>query len=421
MQASIITIGDEILIGQVVDTNSAFMAIELNKIGVKVVQTYSISDTEEAIISTLDNAVELSDLVLITGGLGPTKDDITKHALANYFKCGLVRHQETYKRVEARMKQFGVKISEINKSQADVPENCSVLLNNAGSAPGMLFTSDNTTIVSMPGVPFEMKDIMQTGVIPYLKNNFTLPVLLHKTYLTVGVGESMLAERLEDFENSLPNNFSFAYLPSPGTVRLRLSCNGENYDELSVAFAQQGQLLENHLGDDLFGFDNDTLESIVGSLLRDNGFTISTAESCTGGNIAKVFTSVPGASDYFMGSIVSYSNQAKSELLEVPEDILQTYGAVSKQAVEYMANNVKIKFKSDFGIATSGVAGPGGGTPEKPVGTVWICIASPKRTLSLKFGLGENRERTVIRSTILALNLVRKEIKSIVKKTSNKV
>lgn len=421
MQASIITIGDEILIGQVIDTNSAFMASELNKIGIKVVQTYSISDTEEAIISTLDNAVELSDIVLITGGLGPTKDDITKHALAKYFKCGLVRHQESYKRVEARMKQFGVKISEINKSQADVPENCSVLLNNVGSAPGMLFTSNNTTIVSMPGVPFEMKDIMQTGVIPYLKDNFVLPVLLHKTYLTVGVGESMLAERLEDFENRLPDNFSFAYLPSPGMVRLRLSCHGERYDELSVEFTRQGQLLENHLGDDLFGFDSDTLERVVGSLLRDNGFTISTAESCTGGNVAKKFTSVPGASDYFMGSIISYSNQAKRELLEVPENILHTYGAVSKQAVEYMANNVKLKFKSDFGVATSGVAGPGGGTAEKPVGTVWICISSPKRTLSFKFSLGENRERTVIRSTILALNLVRKEINSIEKKTVNKV
>jgi len=421
MTASIITIGDEILIGQVVDTNSTFIASELNKIGVSVVKTYSISDTENAIITTLGNAVETSDIVLLTGGLGPTKDDITKHALASFFKCALIRHQPSLEKVEKRLGQLGIPVSEINKTQADVPEVCTVIKNNPGLAPGMLFHQDNKIIVSMPGVPFEMKDIMQTGVIPYLKDNVQLKALKHKTFLTVGVGESTLAGRLDKFEDMLPKGYSLAYLPSLGKVRLRLSAKGETMEEIDSTFNSLCHQLEFLLGDDLYGFDDDTLEKVVGDMLKANNYSIATAESCTGGNIARLLASVPGASDYFTGSLVAYSNKIKQELLDVTPSFLIDFGAVSKEVVIEMAENVKKKFNCDFGVASSGIAGPGGGTVEKPVGTVWIGISSPKQSLAFKFSLGNNRERTVIRSSILALNLIRREITNNVEKTSNKV
>lgn len=421
MEASIITIGDEILIGQVVDTNSTFMATELSKVGVRVKQIYSISDTEEAIISTLSSAVQQSDIVLLTGGLGPTKDDITKLALAKYFNCKLVRHQPSLEKVEERLRQYGIRVSEINRTQADVPEVCTVLKNHPGLAPGMLFHEDGKMIVSMPGVPFEMKDIMTTGVIPYLKENFDLPALMHKTFLTIGVGESMLAERLDSFENKLTDNFSVAYLPSPGSVRIRLSAFGDSQEEMAPVFHEKASELEELLASDLFGYNDDTLEGVVAALLKKQAYTIATAESCTGGNIARKLTSIPGASKYFKGSIVAYCNDIKNEVLGVSRSNLIDFGAVSKEVVEEMALNVKSKLKADFGVATSGVAGPDGGTVEKPVGTVWVAIASPNGVFSIKYSLGKNRERTVTRSTALALDLIRKEINNIVEKTVNKV
>ena len=421
MQATIITIGDEILIGQVIDTNSAFMGEELNKIGVKVAEIDSISDTHESIISALDRCSQNSEIVLVTGGLGPTKDDITKHAFADYFNCKLIRHQPTLKKIEDRFNRFGFKMTEINKAQADVPEVCEILTNHSGSAPGMLFKTGKGIVVSMPGVPYEMKDLMNKEVIPYLKKNFQLPHRINKTFLTVGVAESILSDRLENFEAQLPKNFSLAYLPSPSRVRLRLSGYDNDKSELHNEFEKQSELLESELNDDLFGYNKDTLERVVGEVLSKYSLTLATAESCTGGNVAKTVTSVPGASTYFLGSIVSYSNSSKENLLEVTKEALETHGAVSKEAVLQMAENVKVKFNSDFGIATSGIAGPTGGTEEKPVGTVWIAISSPKRTIAVKFNFGDNRERTVIRSTVTALNLLRKEIKSTVEKTVNKV
>ena len=421
MQATIITIGDEILIGQVVDTNSTYIANELNKIGVRVHHILSISDTEESITNALDNAVKTSDIVLLTGGLGPTKDDITKHALAKYFKCGMLRHLPTLEIIEKRLGHLGVKMSEINRAQADIPEKCNVLNNNSGSAPGMLFNEGGKVVVSMPGVPFEMKDIMQSGVIPYLESNFKLPFRLHKTFLTVGVPESTLSDKLEHFEANLPTKVSLAYLPSPGRVRLRLSAFGNTEEEVKEVFSIQSTHLKDNLGESLFGYDKETLESVLGDLLAKNKLTIATAESCTGGNVAKVITSVPGASRYFKGGIVAYSNEIKEQFLGVSGSNLNIFGAVSQQVVEQMAENVKVQMSADIGIATSGISGPTGGAADKPIGTVWIGVSTPQRTFALKFSFGNNRERTVIRTTVTALNLVRKEINSIVKKTVNKV
>jgi nicotinamide-nucleotide amidase len=411
MQATIITIGDEILIGQVVDTNSAYMAGELNKIGVKVHQILSISDNTEDIISALDSVKMNSEIVLITGGLGPTKDDITKQALAQFFKCGMMTHQPTLEKVKKRMAQLGVKLSEINRAQADVPEKCLVLNNNSGSAPGMLFSEENTVFISMPGVPFEMKDIMRSEVIPYLKSNFELPFRFHKTFLTVGVAESILSERLNDFELNLPSNFSFAYLPSPAQVRLRLSAFGTNAEEIETRFSEYASQLETLLDVDLFGYNEDTLEAVVGKTLLENSLTIATAESCTGGNLAKIISSVPGASAYFKGSIVAYSNDIKMDLLSVSEENLCKYGAVSEQTAIEMAQNIKKVMGTNYGLSTSGIAGPTGGSEEKPVGTVWIGLATPTKTFAQKFNFGENRDRTVIRSTYAALNMLRKELK----------
>jgi nicotinamide-nucleotide amidase len=421
MIATIITIGDEILIGQIVDSNSAFMAKELNQLGVKVNEILSVSDTSKAITESLDKAIHTSDIVLLTGGLGPTKDDITKQTLAKYFKCGMKRHQPTLDKIEKRLSQLGVMMSEINRAQADVPEVCTILTNNSGSAPGMLFELEGKAIISMPGVPYEMKDIMLNEVIPYIKRTFTLPFRLHKTFQTASVAESTLSDRLEPFEHMLPEYFSLAYLPTPGRVRLRLSANGKNQEQLQKEFKTFTNRLLDKLGDDLFGYDTDTLEEIVGKMLSEKGYTIATAESCTGGNIAKTITSVPGASKYFLGSIVAYANNIKHKFLNVQLETIEDKGAVSKDVVIQMAEGVKEGFNADFGVATSGVAGPSGGTKDKPVGTVWIALASPNQTMAAKFNFGKHRERTVIRSTVEALNMIRKEINNIEKKTVNKV
>ncbi len=421
MQASIITIGDEILIGQVVDTNSTFMAGEISKLGIKLNEIVSISDSREAIISTLNRLAPVSDIILVTGGLGPTKDDITKKVLAEFFDCKLIRHEATLKRIEKRMEMLKIPMTEINKGQADVPDLATVLNNNEGSAPGMLLKTKNGVLFSMPGVPFEMKDILLNEVIPYIKSNFKLPERIYKTFLTTGVPESTLSDRLEKFETNLPEGFSLAYLPSPGCVRLRMTASAENKKWLESEFSHQEGLLEQYLGGDLYGYDEDTLSRIIGDLLHQNGLTVATAESCSGGNIASTIVSVSGASEYFRGGVVTYSNKSKEDLLNVKKESLEQYGAVSKDVVIQMAENAKKMFQSDFGVATSGIAGPLGGTPDKPVGTVWIAISSPQRTIALKFGFGNSRDRNIIRSTTRALDLLRREILSVVKKTKNKV
>lgn len=411
MLADLITIGDEILIGQVVDSNSAFISSELNKAGVRVRRIVSVSDNKEDIKRTIQSSLKKSNLVIMTGGLGPTNDDITKVTLAEFFQVGFVQNKEVLENIRRLLKYRGIEFAEKNSPQADVPENCLVLNNKYGTAPGMLFRTDNKVVVSLPGVPFEMKALVTDELIPWIKKNYNLSEIQHKTYLTTGLPESTMAERLETFEEELPDGISLAYLPSPGILRLRLSYSSGNIHLNQADFERQCKRLENLLQKDLFGYDNDTLEAIIGIMLKRNNATLATAESCTGGKIAEMITSIPGASEYFTGGIIAYSNDIKKQFLKVSASDLEKYGAVSKAVVLQMAEGVKKQFNTDYAIATSGIAGPTGGSTEKPVGTVWIAIASPSTTLALKVNLGEHRQRTVLRSSIAALNMLRLEIK----------
>ncbi len=423
MLADIITIGDEILIGQVIDTNSSFIGNELSKEGIQIRRIVSISDKKEVIQRTLQTSMKYSDLVIITGGLGPTNDDITKQALADFFRVGLVRNQDVLENIRKLLHYRGASFTEKNSSQADVPENCIVLNNKNGTAPGMLFHIDKKVLLSLPGVPFEMKALITDEFIPWIRKNFELPAIFHKTLLTTGVPESIMAERLSDFEKQLPENMSLAYLPSPGILRLRLNSysNSTEKDYQETIFEKQIEKLGQLLGNDFFGYEPVRLEQIIGKLLTGLGNTLSVAESCTGGNIAHLITEIPGSSKYFIGSVVAYSNEIKKKLLNVSEDDLVKHGAVSKQIVIQMAEGAKRLFQTDFAIATSGIAGPDGGTKEKPVGTVWFAVSSPRTTIAMKYNFGENRERTIKRSSIAALNLLRLEIKKIVEKTVEKV
>ena len=406
MLAEIITIGDELLIGQVIDTNSAWMAEQLNMAGIRVHQITSISDNQEHILKTLKEASERVQLILITGGLGPTKDDITKQTLCKYFDTSLVFSEEAYKNVENLFYHRGVAVTEINRLQAMVPSNCRVLANQNGTAPGMWFEKDGCIYVSMPGVPFEMKAIMEQEIIPQLLNRLK-QVIIHRTILTEGVGESHLASIIEHWEDSLPSFIKLAYLPQPGMVRLRLTAYGTDRDQLQAAINKAEKELYPYAGKYIFGFDNDTLESVVGQLLAGKGMTLSTAESCTGGNIAHLITSIAGSSDYFKGSVVAYSNEIKEKLLGVPHQTIIDHGAVSEETVIAMAEGIRARFSTDYAIAVSGIAGPGGGTDEKPVGTTWIAIATPTETIARKFLLGDHRGRNIQKASKAALNMLR--------------
>jgi nicotinamide-nucleotide amidase len=413
MHAEIITIGDELLIGQVVDTNSAWMATLLNQHGIKVHQITSVSDNREHIIEALTATAKRADIILITGGLGPTRDDITKSTLCDYFKVGLRFDAEAYKDVEHLFKIRGREVTEINKKQAELPANCIALRNKNGTAPGMWFEDKGKVYVSMPGVPYEMKALMTDEVIPRLKKKFTLPVILHKTVLTQGIGESMLAERIEKWEDSLAeHNIKLAYLPSAGMVRLRLSVSGTDENKLKQIIDQKVKELLPLAESYIYGYDNDTLESVVGKLLKEKNKTVSTAESCTGGYIGHLITTVPGSSDYFKGSVVAYANEIKENILGVKAETIEKHGAVSQQVVEEMATGICKKFNTDYSVAVSGIAGPTGGTPDKPVGTVWIAVKSPKNLVSKKFLFGDNRERNIQVTGLTALNMLRKEIMS---------
>lgn len=406
MLAEIITIGDELLIGQVIDTNSAWMAEQLNLIGIKVHQITSISDDQNHILTTLNEASERAQLILITGGLGPTKDDITKQTLCKYFDTSLVFSEEAYANVEKIFSSRGYAVSELNRLQAMVPANCRVIANPNGTAPCMWFEKDDCIYVSMPGVPFEMKAIMEQEIIPQLLDKLN-KVIIHRTILTEGVGESHLASIIELWEDSLPSFIKLAYLPQPGMVRLRLTAYGTDRNELQSAIDKAEKELYPFAGNYIFGFDTDTMESVVGQLLRDKGMTLSTAESCTGGNIAQLITSIAGSSDYFKGSIVAYSNEIKENLLGVPHQVLVEHGAVSEQTVIAMAEGIRNRFATDYAISVSGIAGPGGGTPEKPVGTTWIAVATPTETIARKFMFGEHRGRNIRKASISALNMLR--------------
>ncbi len=411
MNAEIITIGDELLIGQVIDTNSAWLATELNKLGIRVIQITSVSDTRESIIGALDDASERAELIITTGGLGPTSDDITKHTLAEYFGSKLTRNQQVLGHIEALLQSRGVAMNDRNISQADLPDNCQVLHNSAGTAPGMWFTRNRKEFISLPGVPYEMKAIYKEAMEQQLKQRFALTAIVHKTILTCGIPESQMAVLISDWEKALPANLKLAYLPSPGILRLRITGTATNDESgLKNMIDSETARLEQIIGDHVFGYDEDKLEVIVGNLLKDNILTLSTAESCTGGLISFMITSIPGSSVYYQGGVVAYSNEVKTSQLNVSPYSMIMNGAVSQPVVEQMADGARNKFNTDFAVAVSGIAGPTGATEEKPVGTTWIAVASKKRIVSHLYNLGEDRGRNMQKAAITALFMLRKEI-----------
>ena len=416
MQTEIITIGDELLIGQVIDTNSAWMGQQLNLSGIHVKQITSVSDDKQHIIDTLNTATLRADIILITGGLGPTKDDITKQTLCEFFNSDLIFNENIYKNVERLFKSRGLEVTKLNKQQAMVPDNCIAIQNSAGTAPGMWFEKGNKIYVSMPGVPYEMKSMMVDSIIPMLKKKYQLPAILHKTVLTQGMGESFLSELIGQWETSLENeSIKLAYLPSPGIVRLRLSATGTDAQLLNKKVDEKIEELKKIIPKYIYGFEiygegQETLQEITGKLLKEKKKTLCIAESCTGGYIAHLITSIAGSSEYFCGSITPYLNRIKTEILKVNEHDILKYGAVSKEVVEQMISGALQLFGADYAIAVSGIAGPAGGTKEKPVGTVWIGIGNKEKKVVEKYLFGENRERTIHKTAITALNMLRKEL-----------
>lgn len=411
MNAEIITIGDEILIGQIIDTNSSWLGSELSKIGIQVVHRTSVSDQKAAIVNALNDAKKRATIIIMTGGLGPTKDDITKLTLSEYFNSPLVLNNEVLDWVRGIFKKRNLPMVDSNNAQAMVPENCEVLFNRSGTAPGMWFDHDGKIFISMPGVPFEMKVIFEEQCIPRLLKKFSLPVITHRTILTSNIGESFLAQKIEDLENSLPPHIKLAYLPGIGQVRLRFSGTHTHYETLQRELDKIITTLYEQVGEYIYGEENDSLEKNVGVLLQEKDATLATAESCTGGYIAHLITSVPGSSAYYKGSIISYANEIKINELGVDPETLKNAGAVSEECVKQMAEGIRKKYNTTYSIATSGVAGPGGGSEEKPVGTVWIAISGPQQTLAKKFSMGDHRERTIQRTAIQALDMLRKEIR----------
>lgn len=410
MNAAIITIGDEILIGQIVDTNSAWLAENLNLLGIKVDEIISVADDSKHITESLDKYVGRKDLIIISGGLGPTKDDITKKTLAAYFKSELVHNQEVLNHIESLFAQRGIRVSEVNRLQAMLPANCQILKNPSGTAAGMWFEKENSIFVSLPGVPYELKDICNLSLFPELQRLLNGPLIVHRTIMTQGVPESILSERIKIWEDALPKSVKLAYLPRPGLVRLRLTAIGDSRSELNQLLKVEIDKLLNIINKDVFSLEDTTLEKVVGDLLLENSFTVSAAESCTGGAIAKLITSVPGSSKYFMGGIIAYNNSVKVNLLGVNKESIDNQGAVSKLVVEEMANGIRLMLKTDYAIATSGIAGPDGGSEAKPVGTTWIAVSSAKKTVSKHFLFGEHRGRNIEKTSMAALNMLRKII-----------
>jgi nicotinamide-nucleotide amidase len=416
MTATIVTIGDEILIGQIVDTNSGYIAKQLDKIGIQTIEMLSISDDKQHILNTFATLQNKTDLVIITGGLGPTKDDITKHTFCEYFGDHLVRNQEVETHViqliETVMKRPA---SQINKDQALVPSTCQILFNNVGTAPGMWMQKEQTVYISLPGVPYEMKYIVENQIIPKLVKQYDRPYIVHKTIMTYGQGESLVAERIEDWENNLPEFIKLAYLPAPGRVRLRLTARGKDKEILEQAIQQNVVSLAQIISDIIVGYDEDqTIEVMIGKQLSQTNTTLATAESCTGGKIAQVITSVPGASAYFKGSIVSYATESKINVLNISPELIEKYSVVSKEVATEMAVQVKKLMKTDFAIATTGNAGPSKGDANVQVGTVCIAIATPNEVIVEQFDFGQPREKVIDRAVNKAFEMLQKEILKIV-------
>lgn len=408
--AELLTIGDELLYGQIVDTNSQWMGAELSNIGIKVIRKTTVGDVDTAIMTAFAEAEKRADVILITGGLGPTNDDLTKPCLANYFGCEMKIHEEALAEVTEFFTSRGRTLTELNRLQASLPVCCQKITNRLGTAPGMWFERNGKVFVSMPGVPHEMKVMMTEIILPKLKKAFQTPVIHHTIIRTVGIGESFLAEKIAAWERSLPPHVRLAYLPGYGEVKLRLTATGTDPEQLT----SEGQILTGKvkqlIGEYIYGVGNDALEVVVGDLLREKRLTLAIAESCTGGYLSHLITSVPGSSEYFSGSIIAYSNKVKINDLGVKEETLALHGAVSEAVIREMAQQARTKFQADIGVATSGIAGPGGGTPEKPVGTVWIACADKRQTVVRKLQLSKDRFINIKLSSTSALNLVRTSI-----------
>jgi nicotinamide-nucleotide amidase len=412
MKATIITIGDEILIGQIIDTNSGIIAKALDKIGVATHEMLSISDGRQHILDTLQKVQNQVDIVVITGGLGPTKDDITKKTFCEYFDDKLIENKEVLAHV-TQLIEFHYKrpITQINKEQAQVPSKCEVLFNDLGTAPGMWMEFQNTVFVSLPGVPFEMKNLLENSLIPKIISKYKRPYIIHKTIMTYGQGESMVAERIENWENNLPKHIKLAYLPSPGKLKLRLSTKGFDEEALKSEINLEVRKLEKIISDIIVGYEEDeSIEKVTSKLLRENNFTIATAESCTGGNIASLLSGIAGASSYFKGSIIAYSNEIKQSMLQIPHALIEEKTAVSEEVAIAMATNIKGLMQTDFAIATTGNAGPSKQNAAEDIGVVYIAIATPTNVFSTRFEFGKPREKVIERAVLKSLELLNKEI-----------
>lgn len=409
--AEIIAIGDELLIGQTINTNAAWLGEQLNVIGIRVHRSVVISDNRLEIRAALDEASARSNIVIMTGGLGPTKDDITKHTLCEYFDTQLVMNDDALVRITEFFERRGLPMLEVNRQQALVPASCTVIQNIRGTASGMWFERADRVFISMPGVPYEMKGMMEDEVFGKLASFYQRPVIRHRTVLTTGVGESFLANQLSGWEQMLEEHrIALAYLPSPGMVKLRMSSYGEQGRDVESDFRQCEHELHRLVGEHIFGYDKDTLQEIVGKLLRERGASLAVAESCTGGTLSRLITSVPGSSDYFLGGVVSYSNAVKRSILAVDAADIEQYNVVSHEVARAMAQGVRARLGSDWAISTTGIAGPGGGTDTHPVGLIYVAVAGSTDCKSIELRLGKRRENNMDMASFVGLNLLRKEI-----------
>ncbi len=412
MKINLITIGDEILIGQIIDTNSAWMGEALNKIGAEVKRIVSIGDDRQQILEALETSLQESDVVLITGGLGPTKDDITKKTIADFFGVGMRFDQATFDRIEKLFERWGRSTTAAHREQCYMPENAQLLFNKMGTAPGMWFEKDGKVLVSMPGVPYEMKYLMSNAVLPRLQKQFPGQPIAHRTILTIGEGESRIADRIQPFLDRLPKHIKIAYLPGLGKVRLRLTGKGSDQEHLEKELDHYTEELKAQIAELVFGEGKLQLQEAIGQLLLQYDKTIVTAESCTGGYIAHMLTSVPGSSAYYLGSTIAYSNEVKIKQLQVSPQTLETQGAVSEQTVKEMVKGALQLYDTDLAVAISGIAGPGGGSPEKPVGTVWIAVGDKNIIHTQLISAGKNRIKNIEYSAVKALDEIRKFILS---------
>lgn len=410
VKAEVITIGDEILFGQITDTNTQWISTELTNIGIRTTRKSSVGDDQQAILAILREAESRADVILITGGLGPTKDDITKKTLCKYFDTELYINEDALAIITSFFVKRGRPMTELNRQQAALPKNSTYIANHWGTAPGMWFERNGKVFISMPGVPFEMKSLMTNALLPKLKVFFKTPVIEHKMLRTVGIGESFLAERISDWEDNLPPHIKLAYLPSFGQVKLRLTATGNDLEQLQKDNQAEVDKVLPLIKEFVFGYDNDEMETVIGRLLKERSQTVATAESCTGGYVSHLITKVAGSSQYFLGGVVSYSNDVKINELGVKPETLAAHGAVSEQTVVEMAEGVRQRLKTTYGIAASGIAGPDGGTDEKPVGTIWLACAGPSGTVTHKLQLGKYREQNIQFTGIYLLNLLRKQI-----------